>query len=125
MKLIITATSPDIDSQIDPRFGRASYFLVVNPDTLEWQAHANPALTATGGAGIKAAQFISAQDCTVVISGDFGPNAYEALDAAGIPMYLFGSCRTVRQAIQKYEDGQLERLESPTKARGLGRQQRR
>lgn len=124
MKLIITATSPDIDSQIDPRFGRGSYFLVVNPDTLEWQAHANPAMTAPGGAGIKAAQFINEQGCTAVISGDFGPNAHEALEAAGIRMYLFGSCRTVRQAVQQFKDEQLERLESPTKARGHGRRQR-
>ena len=42
MKIVITAIAPDIDAQVDPRFGRGAYFLVVDADTLEWHAEANP-----------------------------------------------------------------------------------
>jgi len=121
MKLIITATSPSIDSQVDPRFGRGTYFVIVDADTLEWQALSNPGVTASGGAGIQAAQYITEQSGTAVISGDFGPNAYNALQAAGIQMYLFGSCSTVREAIQWFKSGKLELLKSPTEGRGRGR----
>jgi predicted Fe-Mo cluster-binding NifX family protein len=121
MKLIITATSPRIDSPVDPRFGRGAYFLITDTDTFEWQALPNPAVNASGGAGIQAAQFVSEQNCAAVISGDFGPNAYNALQAAGIQMYLLGSCRNVREAVQQFKADQLEQLIAPTEARGRGR----
>lgn len=114
MKIILTATSPSIDSNVDPRFGRAAYFIVADPDTLEWQAHANPAVGASGGAGTQAAQFVANQNAETVISGDFGPNAYNALQAAGIAMYLFGSSTTVKQAIEQFKAGQLVRVDMPT-----------
>jgi predicted Fe-Mo cluster-binding NifX family protein len=115
MKIILTATSPNFDADVDPRFGRGAYFLIDDPDTLEWKAVPNPALGAPGGAGIQAAQFATDQKCDAVISGDFGPNAYHALKAAGIPMYLFGSCRSIREAIQRFKFGQIEPLEAPTR----------
>lgn len=114
MKIILTAASPNIDSNIDPRFGRGAYFIVVDTDTLEWQAHANPAIGASGGAGSQAAQFIANQQVHAVVSGDFGPNAYNALQAAGITMYLYGDCRTVREAIGRYTAGSLTSVGAPT-----------
>ena len=113
MKLIITTASADINAQVDPRFGRAAYFLIIDIDSLEWQAISNPAIHASGGAGIQAAQFAADQACDAVVSGDFGPNAYNALKTAGLPMYLLGSCRTPRQVIERYKSGQLEPLAAP------------
>jgi len=118
MKIILTTVSPDIESELDPRFGRCGYLLIVDPDTLEWQAFPNPRVAAPGGAGIRAAQFVTDQKCEAVISGDYGPNAYNALKAAGLPMYLFGSCHTPREAIERYKTGQLELLAAPA---GRGR----
>jgi predicted Fe-Mo cluster-binding NifX family protein len=114
MKIILTATSPDIDSAVDPRFGRCVYLIVVDPATLEWQAHANPGVGAPGGAGTQAAQFAAKQNASSVISGDFGPNAYNALQAAGIRMFLYGANATVRQAIEQFNAGKLERVDAPT-----------
>jgi predicted Fe-Mo cluster-binding NifX family protein len=99
MKVILTTTSPGFDSDIDPRFGRGAYLLVVDTDNLKWEAHPNPGLNASGGAGIKAAQFVNDQNAVAVISGDFGPYAFDALQAAGIAMYLYGDCPKVAQAI--------------------------
>lgn len=120
MKLIITTASADIDAPVDARFGRAACFLVVDADSLEWQAISNPAIHASGGAGIQAAQFVADQECDAVVSGDFGPNAYNALKTAGLPMYLFGSCRTAREVIQRLNSGQLEQLDSPADVRKRG-----
>ena len=115
MKIVITATSPTLDSEVDPRFGRGAYLLVVDPDTLEWQAHPNPGVTAAGGAGVQAAQFVTGQKADAVISGDFGPHAFEALHAAGVPMYLFGDSRTAQDVIARFKAGQLEQVGAATR----------
>lgn len=114
MKIILTTTSPNIDSTVDPRFGRGAYYLVVDSDSLEWEAHPNPGVNATGGAGTLAAQFAANQKATAVISGDFGPNAYNALNAAGIAMYLYGTSTTVKEALEHYKAGHLARVDAPT-----------
>ncbi|HNT25024.1 MAG TPA: NifB/NifX family molybdenum-iron cluster-binding protein [Anaerolineales bacterium] len=114
MKIILTATSPNIDSNIDPRFGRGAYFIIVDPDSLEWQAHANPAINASGGAGSQAAQFAAGHQVGAIISGDFGPNAYNALQTAGIAMNLYGDCHTVREAIDHFKAGSLTSVNAPT-----------
>lgn len=113
MKIFLTAVTPTIDSQIDPRFGRAAYFIAVDTDTLAWQAHPNPAVGAAGGAGSWAAQFIASHQADAVISGDFGPNAYNALHAGEIRMYLFGASATVREAILNYKAGKLALVAAP------------
>lgn len=120
MKLIITTTSPDINAQVERRFGRAAHFLIVDLDSMEWQAVSNPALNASGGAGIQAAQFVADQECDAVVSGDFGPNAYNALKTADLPMYLLGSCRTPKDVIQQFKAGKLKQLVSPAEVRGRG-----
>lgn len=114
MKIVVTATSPNLDSPIDSRFGRAAYFVVVDTDTLDWQAYPNPGSEALGGAGTQAAQNIASRDIQVVLSGDFGPNAYIALNAAGIAMYLGGVSRTVREAVELLKTGQLSQADVPT-----------
>lgn len=118
MKIILTATSPDINSPIDARFGLGAYFIVVDPDTMEWEAHQNPGASAPGGAGTLAAHFAVNQRVSAIISGDYGPNAFYALQGAGIDMYLFGSCATVVEAIEHFKEWKLENVSAPT---GWGR----
>ncbi|GAB4530099.1 MAG: hypothetical protein Kow0063_07810 [Anaerolineae bacterium] len=116
MKIVITTVSPGIDAQVDPRFGRGAYFLLVDSDTLEWQAEANPAIDASGGAGVQAAQLVAQRGAQVAISGDFGPNAYEALTAAGIQMYLApaGESLTASELLARYQRGGLKQVTAPT-----------
>lgn len=114
MKLLVTTTSPSLDAAIDPRFGRGVYFIVLNSETMEWQAHPNPGVDAAGGAGTLAAQFAANHNVTAVISGDFGPNAYNALQAAGIEMFLFGTSRTGSEAVEQFKAGMLTPLSAPT-----------
>lgn len=116
MKLIITATAPDIKATVDPRYGRGAYFIVVDSDSGEWQAHANAGVDAAGGAGSLAAQFAAKEGAEAVISGDFGPNAYLALAAAEIKMYLLGPSATVAEAVANFTGGKLEEVRAPTGA---------
>jgi predicted Fe-Mo cluster-binding NifX family protein len=125
MKILVTTATPHIESEIDPRFGRAAYYLLIDMDTYDWQAVENPALNAYGGAGVQAAQFVVNHQISAVISSDFGPNAYEALRAAGIPMYLYGSCRTVHEAIERFKAGQLESVGAPHQVGPKGQGRRR
>lgn len=114
MKIILTTTSPNLDSGVDPRFGRGAYFLVIDTDTLEWQAYPNPSVGVSGGAGTLAAQFVANKKSKAVISGDFGPNAYDALQAVGVEMYLFGTSRTGSEAVERFKAGKLEGVGAPT-----------
>jgi predicted Fe-Mo cluster-binding NifX family protein len=115
MKIILTTASPSIDSEIDPRFGRGAFLLVVDTDTMQAEAHSNPGVTASGGAGIQAAQFVTDQKAGAALSGDFGPHAFTALQAAGVSMYVYGDCRTAREAIERFKSGSLERVGAATR----------
>ncbi|MCX6028123.1 MAG: dinitrogenase iron-molybdenum cofactor biosynthesis protein [Chloroflexi bacterium] len=116
MKLIVTATAPELEASVDPRFGRGAYFVVVDTETMRWQAHENQGMNAAGGAGSLAAQFAAQQGAEAVISGDFGPNAYVALAAGEIKMVLLGPSKTVREAVANFTAGTLEQVSAPTGA---------
>jgi len=107
MKIALSVNTPDLDAAIDPRFGRAAYLLVVDTATGEWLAHENPGQNASGGAGVQAAQFVAGLGVQAVISGEFGPHAFDALHAAQIAMYTYGDCHTAQDAIERFKAGGL------------------
>ncbi len=106
MKIIITASNDKIDQPFNPRFGRAEYFILIDSETREAQAFANPATDARGGAGSQAVQFIASHQPDVVISGRYGPNAFSALEAAGVKAYI-ASSGTVSEVLDQFLAGQL------------------
>jgi predicted Fe-Mo cluster-binding NifX family protein len=99
--LFITANGKDLDAEIDPRFGRAQYFLVVQPDTLNFEAFENPNIDAASGVGIQSAQFAVEKNASVVITGRCGPNAERVLSSSGIRI-ISGATGSVHEAIQKF-----------------------
>jgi len=107
MKIIITASSGNIDQAFNPRFGRADYFILVDSETRDWEAFLNHASLARGGAGPQAVQFITEKGAEILISGRYGPNAFSALAAAGIKAYI-ATAGSVEQVLQQFLDGQLE-----------------
>lgn len=113
MKVAVSATGPTLDSQVDPRFGRCPYFLIVDTETMQFEALENPAQYAGGGAGIQAAQMVAGKGVSVVLTGNVGPNAYQALSAAGIQI-ITGVYGTVREAVTKYKEGSLQSASAPT-----------
>jgi predicted Fe-Mo cluster-binding NifX family protein len=107
MKLAISTASPQPDARLDSRFGRCAYFVIIDTETREWDAHPNPAANAGGGAGTQSAQFIANQGVGAVVGPRFGPNAFTVLDAAGIQMYA-ASRGTVEELVDDYLAGQLK-----------------
>ena len=113
MKIAITSSGDNLDSQMDPRFGRCQYFVIVDPDTMDFEAMQNESAMASGGAGIQAAQTIVNVGINAVISGNVGPNAFEVLSAAGIET-MTGASGTVRNALELYKSGSLQSAASAT-----------
>lgn len=108
MKIALSIATANIDKEIDPRFGRSQYLAVIDQDNNTWETYPNPARNASGGAGIKAAEFLSQLGVDVVISGEFGPNAYQALRAAGMKLYRYGNCQKVEEALARFDADELE-----------------
>ena len=107
MKLAVTAKGPELDSEVDPRFGRAKYILVVDEDTLAFEAVDNSAnANAFKGAGIQAATMISGKGAEVLLTGYCGPKAFQILEAAEIKVASDGA-GTVRQALAAPREGTL------------------
>jgi predicted Fe-Mo cluster-binding NifX family protein len=113
MKICVTATANSLDAQIDPRFGRCSHLVIVDSETMQFEAISNMASGATGGAGIQAAQTIADKGVKLLVTGNIGPNAFQALSAAGIDI-VTGAFGTVRDVIEKYKKGELGKTGAPT-----------
>ena len=113
MKICVTATAGDRNAQVDPRFGRCQYFVFVDSDTMAFEAMANEAITAPGGAGIQAAQAVVNKGVNVVISGNIGPNAFQVLSTAGVKIAT-GAYGTVQEAVEMYKTGGLNETEGST-----------
>jgi predicted Fe-Mo cluster-binding NifX family protein len=112
MKICVTATAASLEAQIDPRFGRCSYFVIVNSENMRFEAIPNMAAGVTGGAGIQAAQTIANKGVKLLITGNVGPKAFQALSAAGIEV-VTGAFGTVREAVEKFKRGELKKTGVP------------
>ena len=113
MKICVSAVGNNLDAQLDPRFGRCPYFVIVDSETMQFEATPNIASGAMGGAGIQAAQTIASKGVKVLITGNVGPNAFQALAAAGIKIVV-GAFGTVREVVEKYKRGELSETDAPT-----------
>lgn len=113
MRICVTATGSNLESDVDPRFGRCEYFIVVDPATLEFKAEQNTGISASGGAGVQAAQKVSQLGVEAVITGSVGPNAFQVLQAAGIKVYT-GASGKVRDAVKKFIENKLQTASEPT-----------
>jgi predicted Fe-Mo cluster-binding NifX family protein len=119
MKVAVTATGPGLNDEVDPRFGRAPYFLIVETDDMSFEAVENRAAGASGGAGIQAAQTVAGAGAKAVLTGNCGPNAHRTLQAAGIAVVV-GVAGTVRGAVQRYLRGEYAEAEGPNVEGGFG-----
>jgi predicted Fe-Mo cluster-binding NifX family protein len=113
MRIAVTSTGNELISDMDPRFGRAKYFVIVDPETLEYEVAENKQnLNLPQGAGIQAAKTIVDQKADVLISGSCGPKAFQVLNAAGIKV-VTGAKGRVIDAITQYKTGELQSTEEP------------
>lgn len=112
MKIAVSATGPGLDADVDPRFGRCQYFIIVDPDTMQYEAIENSNLMASGGAGIASAQTVANKDVQAVLTGNCGPNAFQVLEAASIEL-VTGVSGSVRHAVERYRAGGLRPASRP------------
>lgn len=102
MKIAVTAEGPTLESQVDERFGRCPYFLIVDPADMSFEPIANPFIERQGGAGIQAGKLMAERGVQAVLTGHCGVNATDTLGAAGIR--IVPDCAgTVRQAIERFK----------------------
>ena len=114
MKIFITSKGKTLDSPVDPRFGRAEFYIVYDTDTGEFKAEENPFKRGQTAVGISLAQRIIEEGAGAAISGNFGPNAFEVLKAAEIPMFRAKEGQTVKEAVEAFLKGELQQMRSAT-----------
>ena len=119
MQTAITATGPTLDSNVDPRFGRCAYFLIVDVDTMEFQVIENPNGALGQGAGIQAARLLAGKGVDFVLTGYCGPKAHEALSAADIEV-LLGCSGIVKDAVEEFNAGKRKPAREPNVATHAG-----
>ena len=112
MKVVVTADGQKIDSGVDPHFGRAKWFILVDTESGGYEAVNNKQnLNAVQGAGIQAGQNVVELGAEAVITGNAGPNAFRVLQTAGIKVYLSGSGITVSEAVEQLKAGDLKQVD--------------
>ena len=119
MKIAVSSSGNDLDSQVDPRFGRCAYFVIVETDDMGFEAFENGSIAMGGGAGIQAAQFVASKGAKAVITGNVGPNAVQTLSAAGVETFV-GQSGTVREAMERYTKGKINSTSTPKVADHYG-----
>ena len=112
MKIAVSSQGPTLESAVDPRFGRAAYFIIFDTHDESFEAVANTDNAAAAqGAGVQSAQTVAKRRVDLVVSGNIGPKAFEGLRAAGIAMVSFGG-GTVEEAIKQAREGRLTSRDS-------------
>ncbi|MGD2270540.1 MAG: NifB/NifX family molybdenum-iron cluster-binding protein [Desulfobacterales bacterium] len=127
MKIAVSSSGQDLDARLEPRFGRCSYFLIIDTDDLSFEAFENENASLGGGAGIQAAQFVASKGARAVVTGNCGPNAMQVLSAGGVQTYV-GQKGTIKSVLEKFKNGKLTpateanvSLHAGTGGMGMGR----
>jgi len=111
MKICVTSQDENLDSQIDLRFGRAEYFIIIDLENSKTEAVKNEHASEMGGVGVRSAQLMADKGVSCVITGRVGPNAFKALQSLKIEIFT-GASGTVKETVEKYKKGELKKAES-------------
>ena len=111
MKICVTGQGPDLASQVDPRFGRAAFFIIYEDEKETFEVVDNSEnKKASGGAGIQAATTVAEKECDWVVSGHMGPKALSVLQEAGIDVAT-GASGKVSEALRAFREGELDEID--------------
>ena len=113
MRICVTADGDKLEARVDPRFGRCPYFLIIETDSLNLEALANPNIDSMGGAGIQSGQLVAEKKVKVVLTGNVGPNAFQTLQAAGVEV-ITGVGGLVKEVVERYKKGELKPTSGPS-----------
>ena len=108
MRIAVSSTGTTLTSEIDSRFGRAAYFIIVDPETMKYEFVENKQnLNLPQGAGIQAGKTIVDNNVDILITGNCGPKAFKVLQGAAIKI-IIGVKGSVSEAILAYKNGKLK-----------------
>jgi predicted Fe-Mo cluster-binding NifX family protein len=113
MKIAVTSNGSSLDAGVETRFGRCSYLLCIDLDTQALEAIPNPNKAVGGGAGPQSARLLAGKGVSAVLTGNCGPNAFQAFGAAGIQV-ITGASGTVSEAVEQFKAGRLQPSSTPS-----------
>ena len=119
MKIAVTSTGATLDDNVEARFGRCAYFLIIDTDNMRCEAVENPNIALGGGAGIQSAQLMSEKGVTTVLTGNCGPNAFAVFGQAGIQV-IVGVSGLVRNAVEQFKKRAFSSTSEPNVAGHFG-----
>ena len=120
-KIAISSEGPTLEDQVDPRFGRAAGFIIVEPETMNFEYKDNGDSQARAqGAGIQAAEIVASLGVDAVLTGFVGPKAFQALAATGVRVAQNLENMTVKEALDRFKNGEVD-WASIEQARGFGK----
>lgn len=119
MKIAVSATEGDLNAQVDPRFGRCSYFIIIETQDMSFESFNNENNALSGGAGIQSAGFVASKGIKAVLTGNCGPKALDVFAKAGIDVFT-GFSGTVRDAVEKFKQGNEQPISEATVAEKSG-----
>jgi len=119
MKIFVTATEKSLDANVNQMFGRCPFFALVDTEDMSADFLENPAVSASGGAGIKTAQAVLDSGATAVISGNIGPKAFSTLSAGKVKVFAVPAW-TIREAVEKLKNNELKETITATGRSHMG-----
>ena len=123
MKIVISSTGRDIESNIATTFGRAPFFLIINTKTKEVKVIENKARDRPNGVGITAVNTVEAEGINAVITADIGPLAFETFELSGVKIYKAEG--KTNDAIRLFEEGKLSEIKKATVPKFIGKKRRK
>jgi predicted Fe-Mo cluster-binding NifX family protein len=120
VKIVVAANGTGLDAPISPIFGRSPFYVLVDTETMHVETMLNPETSSLRGAGFHSPELIAGRGAQAVVTGSVGPNAFRALQALGLPVYLSAG-GTVRKAIEAYKAGRLQPAEDASVPTHKGR----
>ena len=108
MKIAVSADSPDLNAKVGFRFGTSKYFVIVDPDTMDFEAVANPGASTYQSSWVQAVVLVISKKVDMVITGYCSSIAIGHLTVNGIQV-LSGVEGTVGKVVQMYKKGKLQR----------------
>lgn len=112
MKIAVTSTGLTLDNDVEARFGRCAYFLIIDTNTMQFEAIENPNIALGGGAGIQSAQLMSEKGVKTVLTGNCGPNAFNVFGQAGIQVVV-GVSGNIRNSVERFKAGDFASADGP------------
>ncbi len=120
MKLAIGLEENNYNSKIDKRFGRASYFLIIDSETKEYEIIENDAKEEVTGAGIKVVKKLAQLGVEgIIIAGEIGPKAETLIKEFDIPVYKVENPTTVENLLEEYSQNNLKKYNFSSENSGL------